>query len=36
LIVEASIKPFIGLVWVGTLIMFIGFFVAMMKRLKEA
>jgi len=35
LIVEASIKPFIGLVWAGTLVMFIGFFVAMMKRLRE-
>ena len=36
LIVEASIKPFIGLVWAGTLVMFIGFFFAMMKRLQEA
>jgi cytochrome c-type biogenesis protein CcmF len=36
LIVEASIKPFIGLVWAGTLVMFVGFFVAMMKRLQEA
>ena len=36
LIVEASIKPFIGLVWAGTVVMFVGFLVAMMKRLAEA
>jgi cytochrome c-type biogenesis protein CcmF len=36
LIVEASIKPFIGLVWAGTVVMFAGFFLAMLKRLKEA
>ena len=35
LIVEASIKPLIGLVWTGTVVMFVGFFLAMMKRLQE-
>jgi cytochrome c-type biogenesis protein CcmF len=36
LVIEASIKPFIGLVWAGTLVMFGGFAIAMMKRLQEA
>ena len=35
LIVEVSIKPFIGLVWVGTLVMFLGFVMAMVFRLRE-
>jgi cytochrome c-type biogenesis protein CcmF len=36
LVVEASIKPYIGLLWAGTVIMTVGFFLAMVKRLKEA
>ncbi len=36
LVVEASVKPFISLVWAGTLVMFAGFIIAMMKRLQEA
>lgn len=35
LVVEASIKPFIGLVWVGTLVMLAGFLLAVVKRAKE-
>ncbi|MBX2990182.1 MAG: cytochrome c biogenesis protein CcsA [Bacteroidetes bacterium] len=36
LVVEASIKPYINLLWGGTVIMTLGFFIAMFKRLKEA
>lgn len=36
LVVEASIKPYINLLWGGTVIMTLGFFIAMVKRLKEA
>ncbi len=36
LTVEASIKPFINLVWVGILIMVVGFFVSVARRLKES
>ncbi len=36
LVVEASIKPFVILLWAGTVIMTIGFLVAMVKRAKEA
>jgi cytochrome c-type biogenesis protein CcmF len=36
LVVEASIKPFIGCVWVGTFLMFFGVIVAAMRRLREA
>lgn len=32
LVVEASIKPFIGLVWLGTLIMIFGFLTALYRR----
>ncbi len=35
-VVEASIKPFIILVWLGTVVMTGGFFLAMFKRAKEA
>ena len=34
--VAASVKPFINLVWVGVLIMVVGFFVAVARRLKES
>ncbi len=34
--VSASIKPFINLVWAGVLIMVVGFFIAMTRRLKES
>ena len=36
LMVTASIKPFVSLVWVGVAIMVIGFFIAMTRRLKES
>jgi cytochrome c-type biogenesis protein CcmF len=35
LVVEASIKPYIALLWVGTVIMFSGFILATYKRAKE-
>jgi cytochrome c-type biogenesis protein CcmF len=35
LVVEASIKPFINLVWVGTLVIMVGFFLSILKRSKE-
>ena len=34
--VNASIKPFVNLVWAGVAIMVIGFFIAMTRRLKES
>ncbi len=34
--VTASVKPFINLVWVGVLIMVVGFFVSVARRLKES
>lgn len=34
--ITASVKPFINLVWVGVLIMVIGFFVSVSRRLKES
>jgi cytochrome c-type biogenesis protein CcmF len=34
--IQASIKPFISLVWVGILIMVFGFFVSVARRLKES
>jgi len=34
--ISASVKPFINLVWVGVLVMFIGFFVSVSRRLKES
>ncbi len=33
--VTASVKPFISLVWLGVVVMVIGFFVSTMRRLKE-
>jgi len=36
LVLEASIKPFINFLWVGTALMMIGFFLAILKRSKEA
>lgn len=35
LVVEASIKPYINLLWGGTVVMTFGFFLAMFKRSKE-
>jgi len=35
LVVEVSVKPFIVLVWTGSLVMFAGFLLAMFKRLPE-
>lgn len=34
--IEASIKPFINLVWIGVVVMFIGFFVSATRRLRES
>ena len=36
LVVEASIKPFVVLLWAGTVVMTMGFFLAIAKRTKEA
>lgn len=36
LVVTASIKPFVGLVWLGVLVVTIGFFIAYARRLKES
>jgi cytochrome c-type biogenesis protein CcmF len=36
LLVEASIKPFINLLWAGTILMMIGFVLSILKRSKEA
>ncbi|MEO8168747.1 MAG: cytochrome c-type biogenesis CcmF C-terminal domain-containing protein, partial [bacterium] len=36
LVVEASIKPYIGLLWAGTVVMIIGFIFAIIKRSTEA
>ena len=36
LLVEASIKPFINLVWVGTITLVIGFFVTIVRRVTES
>ena len=35
LIVEASIKPFINLLWAGTVLILGGFFLAILKRVRE-
>jgi cytochrome c-type biogenesis protein CcmF len=35
LVVEASIKPFINLLWGGTVVMLAGFALAIVKRTKE-
>ena len=34
--VTASVKPFVSLVWIGVLVMVLGFVVAMLRRLKES
>ena len=34
--ISASVKPFINLVWAGVLVMFMGFFVSVSRRLKES
>jgi cytochrome c-type biogenesis protein CcmF len=34
--VTASIKPFVNLVWAGVVIMVVGFFISMSRRLKES
>jgi cytochrome c-type biogenesis protein CcmF len=36
LTVAASIKPYISLVWIGVIVMVVGFFVAVARRLKES
>lgn len=36
LTVNASIKPFVSLVWIGVLVMVMGFFVAVARRLKDS
>lgn len=36
LTVTASIKPYISLVWIGVIVMVLGFFVAVARRLKES
>jgi cytochrome c biogenesis factor len=36
LTIDASIKPFIGFVWLGTLVMTLGFVVSVVRRTKEA
>jgi len=35
LVVEASIKPYINLLWGGTLVMMLGFVLSIFKRAKE-
>jgi cytochrome c-type biogenesis protein CcmF len=36
LTVNASVKPFVSLVWIGVLVMVMGFFVAVSRRLKDS
>ncbi len=36
LVVEASVKPMINLVWVGTVTLVIGFFLTILRRIQEA
>lgn len=36
LAITASIKPFVSLVWLGTIIITLGFFISMIRRLKES
>ena len=36
LIVEASIKPFINLVWMGTITLVVGFILTIVRRVEEA
>jgi cytochrome c-type biogenesis protein CcmF len=35
LVVEASVKPYINLVWVGTVVLFVGFVLSLFKRSRE-
>jgi cytochrome c biogenesis factor len=35
LVVEASVKPYISLVWVGTVVLIIGFVLSLFKRSRE-
>jgi cytochrome c-type biogenesis protein CcmF len=34
--VDVSVKPFMNLIWIGTLIIVLGFFISMVRRTKEA
>ncbi|MBW7892817.1 MAG: cytochrome C biogenesis protein, partial [Chitinophagaceae bacterium] len=34
--ISASVKPFVSLVWIGTAVLVIGFFVSMFRRLEDA
>jgi len=36
LIIEASVKPYINLVWLGTIMMMFGFLISVVRRLEEA
>ena len=36
LVVEASVKPFISLLWTGTAVLFLGFVVSILRRAQEA
>lgn len=36
LVAEASVKPFINLVWSGVIVLVVGFLVTMVRRVKEA
>jgi cytochrome c biogenesis factor len=36
LVIEASIKPYINLVWMGTITLAIGFFMTILRRVEEA
>jgi cytochrome c-type biogenesis protein CcmF len=36
LVVEASVKPFINLVWVGTVTLVVGFFLTILRRVQES
>jgi cytochrome c biogenesis factor len=36
LVVEASVKPMINLVWTGTVTLVIGFFLTILRRVQEA
>jgi hypothetical protein len=36
LVVEASVKPMINLVWIGTITLIVGFFLTIIRRVEEA
>jgi cytochrome c-type biogenesis protein CcmF len=36
LVIEASVKPYINLVWMGTITLAIGFFMTILRRVEEA